>query len=88
METPPKIHCEVTLQIGNLANMWPIWGQQDPGGHHVGPINFIIWIRLSWRHLNSTGVNAEWESAYLKIESGPCFNTKTIFSAGGISIKR
>ena len=27
------------------ANMWPIsiWGRQDPGGPHVGPINFAIW---------------------------------------------
>ena len=25
------------------ANMGPIWGWQDPGGPHVGPINFGIW---------------------------------------------
>ena len=25
------------------ANMKPIWGRQDPGGPHVGPINFPIW---------------------------------------------
>ena len=25
------------------ANMGPIWGQQDPGGPHVGPMNFTIW---------------------------------------------
>ena len=24
------------------ANMGPIWGRQDPGGHHVGPMNFVI----------------------------------------------
>ena len=24
------------------ANMGPIWGQQDPGGPHVGPMNFAI----------------------------------------------
>ena len=23
--------------------MVPIWGQQDPGGPHVGPMNFTIW---------------------------------------------
>ena len=23
--------------------MGPIWGHQDPGGPHVGPINFAIW---------------------------------------------
>ena len=25
------------------ANMGPIWGQQGPGGPHVGPMNFAIW---------------------------------------------
>ena len=25
------------------ANMGPIWGRQDPGGPHVGPMNFVIW---------------------------------------------
>ena len=24
------------------ASMGPIWGRQDPGGPHVGPINFAI----------------------------------------------
>ena len=27
------------------ANMGPIWGRQDPGGPHVGPMNFAIWDR-------------------------------------------
>ena len=26
----------------NGANMGPIWGRQDPGGPHVGPMNFAI----------------------------------------------
>ena len=25
------------------ANMRPIWGRQDSGGPHVGPMNFAIW---------------------------------------------
>ena len=25
------------------ANMGPTWGQQDPGGPHVGPMNLAIW---------------------------------------------
>ena len=28
---------------GHGDNMGPIWGQQDPGGPHVGPMNFAIW---------------------------------------------
>ena len=30
------------------ANMGPIWGQQDPGGPHVGPMNFAIWGINGW----------------------------------------
>ena len=25
------------------ANMGPIWDRRDPGGPHVGPLNFAIW---------------------------------------------
>ena len=25
------------------ANIGPIWGRQDPGGPHVGPMDFAIW---------------------------------------------
>ena len=25
------------------AKMGAIWGRQDPGGPHVGPMNFAIW---------------------------------------------
>ena len=28
------------------ANMRPIWGRQEPGRPHVGPINFAIWVRI------------------------------------------
>ena len=26
------------------ANIGPIWGRQDPGGPHVGPMNLTIWV--------------------------------------------
>ena len=29
------------------ANMGPIWGRQDPGGPHVGPVNLDIWVWLN-----------------------------------------
>ena len=40
--------------------MRPIWGRQDPGEPHVGPMNFVIWDMVSFapqwklhkRHLN------------------------------------
>ena len=25
--------------------MGPVWGRQDPGGRHVGPMNFAMWVR-------------------------------------------
>ena len=28
------------------ANMGPTWGRQDPGGPHVGPMNFAIWAGI------------------------------------------
>ena len=28
------------------ANVGPIWGGQDPGGPHVGPMNLIIWVTM------------------------------------------
>ena len=35
--------------------MGPIWGRQDSGGPHVGPINFVIWDLLgSWVPCNKT----------------------------------
>ena len=29
----------------HVANIGPIWGRQDPGGPHVGPMNFAIWVK-------------------------------------------
>ena len=28
------------------ARMGSIWGPQDPGGPHVGPMNYVIWVSL------------------------------------------
>ena len=36
------------------AKMGPIWGRQAPGGPHVGPMNFAIWVsppKLLWHSL-------------------------------------
>ena len=49
------------------ANMGPIWGRQDPGGPHVGPMNFVIWATISealvsaWKGENSK-VSHYWPS--------------------------
>ena len=43
--------------------MGPIWGREEPGGPHVGPIKFAIWVsqakidnlqRNSWKTLTVT----------------------------------
>ena len=51
-DTPPEVICDVSniLEDGypdskvHGANMGPIWGRQDPGGPHVDPMNFVIWV--------------------------------------------
>ena len=45
------------------ANMGPIWGRQDLGGPHVGPMNFGIWVptfaRVYVRYLHWNSVNGK-----------------------------
>ena len=48
---PKFASVEVKARVSNypdnkvrVVNMGPIWGQQDPGGPHVGPMNFAIWV--------------------------------------------
>ena len=41
----------------NGTNMGPIWGRQDPGGPHVGPMNFAIWEDyISWYGIPNTKI--------------------------------
>ena len=42
MQPVPLFHCPDSKVYGD--NMGPIWGQQDPDGPHVGPMNFAIWV--------------------------------------------
>ena len=35
------------------ANMGPIWGRQDPGGLHVGPMNFAIWVHYMVKNIKA-----------------------------------
>ena len=46
------------------ANMGPIWGRQDPGGPHVGPMNFAIseYIALIIKRLM---YGVEWQTIYM-----------------------
>ena len=44
-----KYSISITLDTLIARFMGPIWGRQDPGGPHVGPTSFAIWIYLIWR---------------------------------------
>ena len=35
------------LPLDFFFHMGPIWDRQDPGGPHVGPMNFAIWVSIS-----------------------------------------
>ena len=37
------------------VNMGPIWGR-DPGGPHVGPMNFAIWVTIT-EYVGRIGIN-------------------------------
>ena len=39
--------------------MGPIWGRQDPGGPHVGPMNFVIWAPLTGVFSSQRSNNAD-----------------------------
>ena len=41
------------------ANMGPTWSRQDPGGSHVGSMNFAIWV--------SSHILCEWHDTYQNI---------------------
>ena len=35
------------IAMSRGANTGPIWGRQDPGGPHVGPMNLAVWDRYN-----------------------------------------
>ena len=43
------------------ANTGPIWGRQDPGGPHVGPMNFAIWVAISMHYSKVRNIDMAWE---------------------------
>ena len=45
-----RYQCAVPGSKVHGANMGPIWGQHDPGGPHVGPMNFAIWGAMRWKN--------------------------------------
>ena len=47
------------------VNIGPIWGQQDPGGPHVGPMNFAIWVGKFFRQTSCFSVCLEFLHIFL-----------------------
>ena len=44
------------------ANMGPIWGRQDPGGPHVGLMNFAVCVTFhSWFEAYHPAANYAWQ---------------------------
>ena len=41
------------------ANMGPIWDRQDPGGPHVGPMNFAICLNMKSYALSKIQISAK-----------------------------
>ena len=56
------------------ANKGPTWGQQDPGGPHVGPMNFVIWSRtnnvVSFVYSAFYKISCRWLSSRLQQHTG------------------
>ena len=40
--------------------MGPIWGRQYPGGPHVGPMNFAVWVDLMVVQPNCNSPISQW----------------------------
>ena len=53
------------------ANMGPIWGREDPGGPHVGPMNFDIWEVIR------TIISAARDIVMLRVDKFPYPRQKT-----------
>ena len=51
------------------AYMGPIWGRQDPGGPHVGPMNFAIRV-YSGAPWSTTSLSTKKNTEYRKISHG------------------
>ena len=49
--------------------MGPIWGRQDPGGPHVGPMNFAIWDPMAIKPLLIVMLTKEQSDIYSKIHT-------------------
>ena len=66
------------------GNMGPIWGRQDPGGPHVGPMNFAIWnmqMTLSIGSCKHNNVLLYLENPWRFLQEG----TKSLFVEGSCS---
>ena len=59
------------------ANMGPIWGRQDPGGFHVGPMNLAIWDGYSTANFSRILSNAK----YNTLQRHTVYLQKTIYIA-------
>ena len=52
------------------ANMGSIWGRQDPGGPHVGPMKLTIWVVLHELYIPVAGIYILMLEKYLGARCG------------------
>ena len=45
--------------------MGPIWGRQDPGGPHVGPMNFAIWVPQYVSNVATLKTNSSYDANFI-----------------------
>ena len=65
---------EMLVKMNNIpdskvhgAGTGPIWGRQDPGGPHVGPMNFAIWDDKHCRRVLFHDIFAYQEYKFVRI---------------------
>ena len=54
------------------ANMGHIWGLQDPGGPHVGPMNFAIWVAQSLQRRKWTSLFLHLMHLWIQVKCVTC----------------
>ena len=64
--TKLNLHCYHEGKV-NGANMGPIWGRQDSGGPHIGPMNIAIWIHKEHQvyHCHGLKLSLRMEIAFM-----------------------
>ena len=84
--------CEYKLLISpdskvHGADMGPIWGRQDPGGPHVGSMNFAIWVTTKTTNTNTSTITLPSALSYpLSLSILPSFLSLSLLWTSSLSL--